>query len=220
MDNIASLQQPESLFRTRYSVAIRWWHWLTFLTISASILMVIFASTLFTTRGNIPMVQQQVQQKGGTITPDQARAVTHEYSDMLWNLHKYIGFGLCFLLLVRIIIEVTYSTEKRLSGKIRRALAFQTSSPAQQYDKKHYIMVKWGYVIFYALLTIMAITGLILAFEDVPFFRSIRHTTTTIHKITQFVIYFYILSHIVGVIRADLTDNKGIVSAMINGGPK
>lgn len=220
MENILSVQQPESLFHTTYTLAIRIWHWLTFLTISASIVMVLLASTMFTMRGNIPVVQEQVQQKGGTISPDQARAVAHEYSDKLWMTHKYIGYGLCFLLLCRILIEATYSKERKLGARIRKALAFQTQNNIQRYDRRHYIMVKWGYVIFYLLFSVMALTGLGLAFEDVPALRSIHGSLAGIHKIVQFLIYAYIFFHIAGVIRADVTDNRGIVSRMINGGEK
>ena len=182
--------------------------------------MVLLASTMFTMRGNIPVVQEQVQQKGGELSPDQARAVAHEYSDKLWMTHKYIGFGLCFLLLCRIVIEATYSKERRLGTKIRKALTFQTHNDTQRYDRSHYIWVKWGYVIFYLLFLVMALTGLGLAFEDVPLFRSMHKTLTGIHKVVQFLIYAYIFFHIAGVIRADVTDNKGIVSRMINGGEK
>jgi len=169
-------------------------------------------------KGNIPMVQEQIQHKGGVVTPEQARAVAHEYSDKLWMLHKYVGFGLCFLFLVRVIIEAGYSKEKKLSGKIKKAVQFQGQNQTQMGDRQHYLLVKWGYVVFYALFLIMALTGLGLAFEDVPFFRSNHKVITSLHSFVQYLVYFYILSHIVGVIRADVTDNKGIVSSMINGG--
>ena len=212
------LQHPVSLFKTRYSLAIRIWHWLTFLTILASIIMVLLASTMFTTKGNIPMVQEQVQSKNESVSPLAARAVAHEYSDKLWMTHKYIGYGLCFLLLCRIIIEITYSREKRLGNKIRKAFALQTQTTFQNYDRKHYLWVKWGYVVFYLLFLIMALTGLGLAFEDVPIFRSIHGALADLHQIVQYLIYAYLFFHIAGVIRADVTDNSGIVSNMINGG--
>ena len=81
-------------FNDSKPASIRLWHWLAFLFFLATITTVIFASTLFTTQSNIPMVQEQVQQKGGSVTDKQAWAVAHEYSDKLWMLHKYFGFGL------------------------------------------------------------------------------------------------------------------------------
>lgn len=218
MEKIISVQQPSSLFNASYTLAIRIWHWLTAITMTATIITVLLASTLFTMRSNIPEIQQDIQSKGGTVTAVQARAVAHSYNDKFWELHTFIGYGLCFLLLVRGIIEVNYSKEKKLRTRIREALQLKTSSPYQKEERRHYLLVKWGYVIFYLLFLVMGLTGLGMALEDVPFFRSIRPAITSIHEFTQYLIYAYILAHIVGVIRADLTNSRGIVSRMINGG--
>src|SRR5580698_2641034 len=88
-------------FHERRSLAIRVWHWVTFATITASLVLVLLASTMFRTRDNIDLVVQQLERKGAVVTRDQARAVAHEYSDKLWMAHKMVGYGLCFLLLCR-----------------------------------------------------------------------------------------------------------------------
>ena len=111
MTTSASKPAPH-YFQTAKPASIKLWHWLTFLFFTISITTVIFGSTLFKTNNNSDMVQQQVQEKGGIVTKDQARSVAHEYSDKLWMLHKYIGFGLSFLIFSRIIIEVKLSKEK------------------------------------------------------------------------------------------------------------
>jgi len=59
-------------------------------------------------------VQESLQEKGATVSKDQARAVAHEFSDKLWDLHKWIGFILCALLLSRLIIEITQPGEEKL----------------------------------------------------------------------------------------------------------
>lgn len=214
---IASIQSPPPFFKQPISLAIRLWHWVFFLTITASLVMVLLASTVFTIKDNIPLVQEQIQEKGGTVSPQQARAVAHEYNDKFWNLHKYIGYGLCFLLLARIVIEVMQSKEQKLSTKIKKALGAQTPNHLVKSEKNHYLLVKRGYLLFYLFILIMALTGLGLAYEDVPLFREYHKTLASVHSFVQYLIYFYILSHLVGVVRADVTDNKGIVSRMING---
>ena len=218
MIEITSIQAPPSLFKTSYPLAIRIWHWLTFAIIAATITLVLLASTIFDIRDNIPMVQEQIQGKGGVVSAEQARAVAHEYRDKLWMLHKYIGYGLCLLLLSRIVLEVSYSKEQKLAAKIKKAMAFKSQNQQQKGDQQHYLLVKWGYVFFYLLFLIMALTGLGLAYEDVSILKANHELIADIHSFVQYLIYFYILSHIVGVVRADLTNNKGIVSSMINGG--
>ena len=113
----SALKPAPHYFQTAKPAFIRLWHWLTFLFFISTITTVIFGSTLFKTNNNINMVQQQVQEKGGIVTKNQARSVAHEYSDKLWMLHKYIGFGLSFLIFSRIIIEVRLSKEKKLVNK-------------------------------------------------------------------------------------------------------
>ena len=202
-----------SFFKEPKPLSIRLWHWFTFLFFTASITTVIFGSTLFKTKNNISMVQEQVQSKGGSITPDQARKVAHEFSDKLWMLHKYLGYALCFLLLWRIIAEITLSKEKKLLTRIRFAASFPVKGPEQ----KHNLFVQYGYLIFYFLFLLMGLTGLVLAFEDVSWLDPIHKLSKNIHSYVQYGLYTYTILHMIGVIRADIGSYGGIVSRMING---
>ncbi len=212
--SIMQTQKTEVLvsFHEPKPAAIRMWHWLSAVTFSASIITVIFGSTLFRMRNNIAMVQEQVAKKGGTITADQARSVAHEYSDKLWMLHKYIGYGLAGLLLWRIIIEIFLSKEKTIKSKVIYALHYPIGA-----DKSHFLFVQYGYMIFYALFIFMALTGLILAFEDQAWLEPLHDPANTVHEILQYGFYIFIIIHLISVIRADLTKYGGIVSRMING---
>ncbi len=210
-------QRSFSLFNEKHFLAIRIWHWTTFLLMSASLITVLLASTMFSTKSNLSMITEQIQKKGGVVTTVQARAVAHEYSDKLWMVHKYIGYGLCFLLLCRILIEAFIAKKEKLFTKIKNALMLRNIEPAYS-DRNHYLWAKYGYLFFYLILFIMAVTGLGLAYEDVPLFKSVHKPLIQIHSIIQYLIYFYILMHLIGVIRADTTNSKGIISGMIHGG--
>lgn len=207
-----------SYFNHKHALAIRIWHWVTFGLFTATIVMVLLANTLFDTRGNIGMVQDQVKEKGGVVTNDQARNVAHEYNDKLWNTHKIIGYILCFALLSRIVIEVAVSKEERILNRIKQASTISKLSINKIDDSKHYIMVKYLYLLFYLLFFIMACTGLVLAFEDTEFLKPIHNAAKSLHEFVQYLIYGYIVIHLVGVIMADVTNNPGIVSRMINSG--
>ena len=204
-----------SFFKEPKPASIRLWHWLAFLFFLASVTTVIFASTLFRTRNNITMVQDLVKERGGAVTPEQARNVAHEYSDKFWMLHKYIGFGLSILVLWRIVTEVALSKQKRVRTRIRNAM----NIPQAGDEKRHFLLVQYGYVVFYAMFILMALTGLVLAFEDWKWLDPVHDAAKQIHSILQWGLYTYMLIHIAGVIRADLTKYGGIVSRMINGKP-
>ena len=70
------------------------------------------------------------------------------------------------------------------------------------------------------MFIVMAITGLIQAFEDVKWLDPVHNLAKNIHSIVQYGLYAYMLTHIIGVIRADLTKYGGIISRMINGNAK
>ena len=162
------------------------------------------------------MVKEQVAQKGGSLTRDQAFSVAHEYSDKLWGLHKWLGYGLSILLLWRVVIEMMLSKSDRLGTRIRKAISF----PDLGGEKKHHLWVHYGYAVFYVLFFTMAITGLVLAFEDVSWLDPVHKAAKSIHSVVQYGLYAYVILHLAGVIRADLTRYGGIVSRMINGRTK
>ena len=208
-----------SLFtKQKNSLAIRIWHWLTFLGFAASLTTVLLGSTMFKTRPNVTAVMEEVAQKGGTVTKDQAFSVAHAYSDKLWDTHKIIGFVLCFLLFTRVLIEFSQRKEDKLKSRIRAALNFHPVNESAIKERNHYLLVKRGYLVFYALFLCMGLTGLVLAFEDLEFLKPIHKTASSLHSFFQWGIYAYILLHLIGVVRADLYKSKGIVSGMINGG--
>jgi Ni/Fe-hydrogenase 1 B-type cytochrome subunit len=200
------------------SLAIRIWHWLTFFGFTASLITVLLGSTLFKTKENIPAVMEEVAEKGGLVTRDQAWKVAHMYSDKLWNTHKIIGYVLCFLLFSRAIIEAGQRKDEKIKTRIRKALQLHPADQDGIRERNHYVLVKRSYLIFYGLFLTMALTGLVLAYEDVEFLKPIHKTANSIHLFVQYGIYGYIVIHLAGVIRADLYKNKGIVSGMINGG--
>jgi Ni/Fe-hydrogenase 1 B-type cytochrome subunit len=121
-------------------------------------------------------------------------------------------------LLSRIVIETVVNKDDRLITRINKAVNIPIYTTEGRQDKRHYLLVKRGYVVFYSLFFVMVITGLIMSFDHTDFLKWISRPARSIHSFVQYLIYAYILTHIVGVVRADMKKQKGIVSAMINGG--
>ena len=207
-----STTETIAYFKEPKPAVIRIWHWLAFVFFAASLTTVLLNATVFKPRLNVGMVIETVQKEGGIITEKQAKSVAHEYGDKLWDIHKYIGFGLCFLLLWRIVAEISISKEKKLATRIRKALRSEPSA-----EQRHYTIVQFSYTLFYILFLTMASTGLIMAFEDVEWLKPIHHGAKEIHAFVQYLMYTFMVLHIGGVIKADLTRYGGIVSRMISG---
>jgi cytochrome b len=207
-------------FHDPNSLPIRIWHWLLFLLITASITTVGLASFGFRTATNIPLVQRQLQQKGVSVDENTARAVSHAFNDKLWTWHTWLGYGIAALLLARVVVELFQTSEEKFRNRIRRALGFVPASGEEAQQKRHYLGVKWTYLVFYALILVIALTGLGLAFKNQPFLHGIKGGMKNVHSFTQYLIYGFILIHLVGVIAADGRRHPGVVSGMINGQKK
>ena len=208
-----------SPFLQKHSALIRIWHWLTFIFVAALMITVLIASTALHPRDNIKMVEEQLAKKGVTITDEQAFSVSHSFDDKMWDVHKLLGFGLAFLLLSRFVIEVAQAGDEKVRVRIKNILMLKTTTPEQQKLKKHYLIIKRGYLVFYALLIVVVLSGLGLAFDhDVAFLDHNHRMIKTIHSFCQYLMYGFVALHLCGVIVADITHSKGVVSGMINGG--
>lgn len=207
-----------SPFHQKHSAALRIWHWLTFLVISGSIVTVLINSTILSPRDNVKMVQEQLSQKGLTATDEQAFAVSHEYEDRMWDVHKYLGIGLAFLFLARIVIEFAQPEEERIRSRYKKAVeSFKQNGPDKA-DYLHYLRIRKTYLVFFGLLFLMVLTGLSLVFgRQLGIPREVNHTVKEIHSFIQYLIYAFILVHLGGVILAENGKFRGVVSGMIHG---
>jgi len=207
-----------SPFIQKHSTLIRIWHWVTFLVLTASMITVLINATMLNPRDNIGLVQNQLKEKGLTASEEQAFAVSHEYEDKMWNVHKWLGFGLAFLLATRVLIELAQPAEEKIRARIKNAAGLYKLNDGNKAEYRHYLNVKKVYTLFYLILLLMALTGLGLAFgRELGFTRPIHNTVKTIHSILQYCMYAFVLLHLIGVVFAENTKNKGIVSGMING---
>jgi len=169
-------------------------------------------------RENIGLVQNQLKEKGIIVSEEQAFAVSHEYEDKMWDIHKLLGFGLAFLLLSRMVVELVQPNNEKIRTRIKNAMGFVKLNDENKVEYRHYINVKRVYLLFYLILLLMALTGLGLAFgRDLGFTREIHNTVKSVHSILQYCMYAFVFIHICGVVIAENGKVKGIVSGMING---
>ena len=205
----------DTLQKKRYSPGLRLWHWLSAIIISGSLLTVLANSTITAGHRNASIIQKSFAEKNLTVSQDQAREAAHEISDKVWALHTYFGYILITLFIFRLILEFSHRADQKLLRKLK--FAYTQLNGVHTKQAKHDIVVKSLYLTFYTLISIMAITGLCMAFEDdVPALKI--HALREIHSFSMYLIIAFIIVHLAGVFLAERKNNKGIVSDMINGG--
>ncbi len=207
-------------FRGKHSASLRIWHWSSFLAVLGSLITVLLAKTLFNAKSNIALVQENLKSSNITVTSDQAKSVAHEFSDLLWHWHVYIGYVIAALLAFRLLFEFFQPKEQKVIPLLRNTLNALKMPGIDKKETKHFLQVRCLYLFFYFSLFVQACTGLFMAYsDDVKSLKALRNIASNIHSVNMWVILSFIFIHLGGVILAELgKKNKGVVSNMINGG--
>ncbi|MBB2148200.1 cytochrome b/b6 domain-containing protein [Pedobacter gandavensis] len=203
----------------KHNISVRLWHWLNLLVITGSLLTVLLNSTLFDVKSNTGYVQQQLQESGISVTTTQAKSVAHGLEDKVWAIHIYFGYALATLFLFRLIAEFFQPGRQRFFSGLKDAYRTYRIRSKNSTLALHDLTVKSLYLFFYLLLTIMALTGLSMAFDqELGISNATSHSIKDFHGFCMYLILAFIAIHIIGVLLAERKESKGIVSDMINGG--
>jgi Ni/Fe-hydrogenase 1 B-type cytochrome subunit len=203
----------------KHSRSVRLWHWLNLIIICGSLLTVALNSTIFDVKSNTTYVQTQLQQTGATVTAQQAKNVAHGMEDKIWDLHVYFGYALAAIFLFRLIAEFFQPKGQHFFSRLKTAYQDYIKKSKKSNSALHELTVKSLYFIFYALLAIMVLTGLSMAFDqELGISKATSHSIKSFHGFCMYLILAFIAVHIIGVLLAERKESKGIVSDMINGG--
>lgn len=191
----------------RYSPSIRLWHWFNALAITGSLVTVLINSTLF---------------EGPAMKATQAaKDLSHELEERVWSVHIYFGYVLAVLFLFRIILEVFQLADQKLIRSIKSVYKSYFVAGQRSRIVRHELTVKILHFVFYLFLTVLVVSGLIIAFHtELGISRPLSHSIKEVHEFCMYPIIAFILVHITGVVMAERKDSHGIVSDMINGGAK
>lgn len=201
------------------SLALRLWHWSSAAVISGLLTTILFLFVILKMKTVGPQFQEVLQKEGVTMTKEQVRGLTRIVSHRIWDWHIYLGVALSFLLLFRIVLEFFQPAGQRFGAKMGVARQYFRQVGADMQDARHSLLVKYSYVAFYLMLTVLVLTGLVLIYaDDVEWLHELEHTVKEVHNFTMYLVIAFVVVHVVGVVWSELTKGKGIVSDMINGG--
>jgi cytochrome b len=201
------------------SLALRLWHWGSAAVISGLLTTILFLKVILKTKSLGPEFQSLLQKDGLALSQQQARGLTHAIAERIWDWHIYLGLTLTFLLLFRIVLEFFQRGRQRFSVKLSTARQYFRQQGADLQDARHSLLVKYSYLVFYLMLVVMVVTGLMLTYaDDVEALHKLEHTVKEVHNVNMYLIIAFIVLHIGGVAWSEQSKGKGIVSDMINGG--
>lgn len=192
----------------KWSATFRIWHWLFALTILFMSMTVLLRETILDKEQNSKIIIENMSLLYDVnVTQEDGIEIAKEIRRPLWQWHIYGGYLFAGLVLVRMML-------------------FFTRSGRQNYincDKKttHKKIVSGIYIGLYGFAVIAALTGIGIKFNELfGISEDLEHTVKEIHEFVFYGILAFIAVHIAGVAMAETSNEKGIVSDMINGGNK
>ena len=203
----------------RNSLGLRLWHWMNALVVTGLLITILFLYVIVKMKIVGPEFQKVLATEGVTFSKQQVRGLTRIVSHRIWDWHIGLGVALSVLLVLRVALEFTQQRSQRFGAKLRQARFLFRQAGTDLQDNRHSLLVKYSYVLFYLMLVVMVVTGLVLIYaDDIEFLHRLEHTVKEVHNFTMYLVLAFTAFHIVGVVYAELTKNRGIVSDMIHGG--
>jgi len=188
------------------SLVLKIWHWSNSLLILTLLLTVVLRKTFLSARENAPLLQAELGKLGITLTIDQARTAARALMERMWDWHPVIGIILCSVFLLRVL---EFFLKKEWKKASRASWASLNS---------HGKLVRVVYSVFFTVLIIMGLTGLAMEYggEFLGFTKPLLHSIQDVHEVFMWGVIGFIVLHILGLIRAENTDDPGVVSRMIH----
>lgn len=186
----------------KYTMKFRIWHWLNAFVVLGLLGTVFLRKTFLNWRTNSDILMVQLSDIGIDITAVQAKVIAKAIRAGMWEWHIILGYALVFLILYRVYLFIADTSE---------VVNFNSLS-------LHKKTVKISYYFVYATLLFMAGSGLTIHFyQEINMTKEFAGDLKDIHELVFNIMLYFVPLHIAGVIAADVKDENGLISTMING---
>ena len=184
---------------TKYSKVYRIIHWA--IAVSFLLLLItIFLRLTWMNKFNVAaIIQDYLSGTDQVLSQEQLIDLAKKIRQPMWNWHIYIGYVLVGLFSIRFLLpafghmKIQNPFGKNLSTKMK----FQ----------------KWTYIVFYFCVIVSLVTGLIIELGPKEFKKPMEE----IHVLSIYYLIAFIGIHLAGVLIAEFTDQKGIISRIVSG---
>lgn len=185
--------------QTKYSKIYRIMHWAIAITFLLLLITIFLRLTWLNKHNVAAIIQDYMSNNNLTLTENQSIILAKKIRKPMWDWHIYLGYVLTGLFTIRFLLpafgqmKIQNPLDKNATTKIK----FQ----------------KWTYIIFYVCVVISLITGLIIVLGP----KEYKSTMEGIHEFGTYYLVAFIALHIGGVLISELTNDKGVISRIING---
>jgi len=183
----------------QYSRIYRIFHWAIAFTIVVLLFTVFLRLTWMNKEHIAGIIETYLTDAGLALSQDQLIVLAKQIRQPMWNWHIYSGYVLTGLISIRFMLP--------LFGEMKIPNPF-----ARNLSRKD-IFQKSTYLIFYVGVVVSLITGLIIELGPKEF----KKTVEAVHVLALYYLVPFLVIHLSGVLIAEFSDQKGIISRIISG---
>ena len=193
-----------NIMETRnYSKVYRILHWLIAFSFILLLITIFLRKTWMEKNHVAEIIQAFLADKSYPALPeDDAILLAKKIRKPMWDWHIYLGYVLTGLYCIR--LAVPFFGEMKFSSPFKAGLDVKTKFQF------------WVYLVFYACTAVSLITGLIIEFGP----KEYKKPMEEIHELSLYYLLGFMILHIGGILIAELTSDKGLVSRIISGSKK
>ena len=188
--------------QTKYPTVYRIIHWAIAISFLLLLLTIFLRLTWMNKHNVAAILQDYIIGTGQTLSEDQLIVLAKKISQPMWDWHIYIGYVLVGLFSIRFILpafghmKIQNPLSKDLTAKMK--------------------VQKWTYLIFYISVIVSLTTGLIIELGP----KDLKKSMEDIHVLSIYYLLAFITIHLAGVLLAEFSDQKGIISRIVSGSKK
>lgn len=185
-----------------YSTLYRILHWA--IAISMILLSItIFLRLTWLNKNHVAdIIKDYLSTTGQILSEDQLIVLAKKIRKPMWDWHIYLGYVLTGLFGLRFLLP--------LFGQLK----FQNPFSANLLLKEK--LQRWTYIVFYSCIVITLTTGLIIELGPKEFKKPMEE----IHVLSIYYWVAFVVVHLGGVLLAEFTHNRGIISRIVSGAKK
>lgn len=183
-----------------YSKIYRTLHWLIAITFLL-LLLTIFLRKTWMEKNHVAAIIQDFLAKNNlsALSEDDAILLAKKIRKPMWDWHIYFGYVLTGLYCIR--LAVPFFGEMKFSSPFKVGLDVKTKFQF------------WVYLLFYLCTIISLATGLFIEFGP----KNLKEQMEEIHELSLYYLLTFIILHFGGVLLAEFTNQKGLISKIISG---
>lgn len=188
--------------QTKYTTVYRIIHWAIAISFLLLLLTIFLRLTWMNKHNVAAIIQDYIIGTGQTLSEDQLIVLAKKIRQPMWDWHIYIGYVLVGLFSIRFILpafghmKIQNPLSKDLTAKMK--------------------VQNWTYLIFYICVIVSLTTGLIIELGP----KDLKKSMEDIHVLSIYYLLAFITIHLAGVLLAEFSDQKGIISRIVSGAKK